>query len=333
MVVATTERAHDGTLSDVGDLDRAALERLGIRYELHDALPLEDLDDAASRAVWNQARLGDPVDEEHVEQLLAELVERGAEFPPIIFYQDESGKKATLSGNHRRRVHELAERPTIRAYEANGLNGLRKEDERVLRLIYEANHGHGKAVAGDDRIRQAIALIENGYTVRAASSAVGMPENRVRDKFEISRATRRLEDQDVETTKIHISNQRRLVNIKNDTVLKEAAKLVPLMDKQTEEVNELVKAVNAERTQEAQLAVVQDYDAMLRRRERPDGNPRDRRPEGVTADVRRFDTAMGAIMRFDVETLRSGIPADFRDRLVERVHEAAAKLTAAKAVL
>jgi hypothetical protein len=31
---------------------------------------------------------------------------------------------------------------------------------------------------------------------------------------------------------------------------------------------------------------------------------------------------IGTILRFDVESLRSGIPNEFRDRLVERVHKA-----------
>src|SRR5262245_33493179 len=125
-----------------GDLDRAALDRLGIRYELEPALPLQELDLDASRAAWNQARLGDPVDADHVEELIAEL-ERGVEFPPIIFYRDDAGKAVVLSGNHRREAYARVGREAIPAYEASGLIGLRKEDPCVLGLIYEANHGHG----------------------------------------------------------------------------------------------------------------------------------------------------------------------------------------------
>ncbi len=53
----------------------------------------------------------------------------------------------TLSGNHRRRAHSDAKRETIRAYEATGLAERRKEDERLLRLIFEANHGHRATAA------------------------------------------------------------------------------------------------------------------------------------------------------------------------------------------
>ena len=317
----------------VGDLDKAALERLGIRYELHEELPLTKLDDEASRAAWNQARLGDPVDQEHVEQLLSEL-ERRAEFPPIIFYRDDGDKWVTLSGNHRRRAFELLERETIPAYEATGLTGLRKEDPRVLLLIYEANRGHGKAVALDDRVHQAIVLIEHGYTVRAAAAALGIPENRVRDQYDAARATRRLEeDLGIDTTGIPPSAQRRLVNIKNDKVAKEAAQIAQLMEKKTQEVNELVKAVNAERTEEAQLAVVRDYGEALKTRQPAPGTPKRGPDSNVSAEFRRFDTAVGTILRFDVESLRSGIPSDFRDRLIDRVREAATVLQAAEQVL
>lgn len=329
----TSDIVQDKVLADVGDLDRAALERLGIAYTLSDDFSLAKLDDAASRQVWNQARLGDPVDEEHVEELLAEL-ERGAEFPPIIVFEDSDGRQVTLSGNHRRQAYGLAGRASIRAYEAVGLKGLRKEDERVLRLIYEANHGHGKPVAVDDRVQQAIVLIENGYTVRAAAAAVGVAESRVRDQHEVARATHRLEELGVDTTHIRISNQRRLANIRNDRVLKEAARVAPLMVKQTEEVNELVKTINGERTEEAQLGVVKDYEATLRIREPQVTSARaGRQQSGISAEVRRLDTAVGTILRFDIESLRSGVPSEFRSRLLERVREAAEKLEAAQGLL
>jgi hypothetical protein len=289
-VMATTapEVESDARASRVGDLDRAALDKLGIRYVFHDEFPLSDLDDEASRQVWNQARLGAPVDEQHVEEMVAEL-ERGVEFPPIIFYRDDRDRCVTLSGNHRRRAHEQTNHETIPVYEATGLAGLRKEDERVLRLIYEANHGHGKQVSSDDRVQQALALIANGYNVRVAAAAVGIPEHRVRDEYDSKRATSRLEDLGVDTTAIPISAQRRLVNVKNDKVVQAAA------------ASPAMKA-----------------------------SPKD---DGLAPEVRRFDTAVGSILRFDIETLRSGLPTEYRDRLLARVKEAAEKLTVAERVL
>src|SRR6266511_42331 len=149
---APTEAAS--TLPEVGDLYRAALERLGIRWVFHEELDLSEIDDSASLAVWSQARLHDPLDEEHIEEMVSEL-ERGAEFPPIVIYRDNARNCVTLSGNHRRRAYAAAGRRTIRAYEAVGLADLRNDDPRVLHLVYEANHGHGKAVASDDKIQQA----------------------------------------------------------------------------------------------------------------------------------------------------------------------------------
>jgi hypothetical protein len=333
MAATTPEAEADAKALLVGDLDRAALDKLGIRYVFHEELPLTDLDDEASRQAWNQARLGDPVDEAHVEEIVAEL-ERGVEFPPIIFYRDEGERCVTLSGNHRRRAYEQTNRETIPAYEATGLTGLRKEDERVLRLIYEANHGHGKQVAIDDRVQQALALIANGYNVRAAAAAVGIPEHRVRDEHDAARATSRLEQElGVNTNEIPLSARRRLVNIKNDKVVKAAAQVVPLMAKKTQEVNELVKAVNEERTEDAQLAVVEEFAEAVKARAAspaPKASPKD---DALAPEVRRFDTAVGSILRFDVEALRSGLPTEYRDRLLARVKEAADRLTAAERVL
>jgi ParB-like nuclease domain len=317
-----------------GDLDRAALERIGIRYELHAAFPLRELDTDASRAVWNQARLGDPVDPDHVEELVAEL-ERGVEFPPIIFYRDDAGKAAVLSGNHRREAYGRVGREEISAYEASGLAGLRKEDPRVLSLIYEANHGHGLPVALDHRVHQAMALIEHGYNVRAAAAAVGIPEGRVRDHYDAARATRRLEvDLGVDTTDIPISAQRRIVNVRSDAIAKAIAEVVPLMEKKTQEVNELVKAVNTERSEEAQLAVVADYAETLRARTpTPSRRGRPPREEGKGPELRKLDAALGTILRFDIETLRSGVTHEERKRLTARVAETIEKLTAAREVL
>jgi hypothetical protein len=332
--MATSETEDVQTTTQPGDLDRAALDRLGIRYEFVAAFPLGELDVDASRAVWNQARLGDPVDPDHVEELVAEL-ERGVEFPPIIYYRDDAGKAAVLSGNHRREAYVRVGREEIPAYDATGLAGLRKEDARVLSLIYEANHGHGLPVALDHRVHQALVLIENGYNVRAAAAAVGIPETRVRDHYDAARATRRLEvDLGVDTTNIPVSAQRRIVNVRNDRVAKAIAEVVPRMDKKTQEVNELVKAVNAERTEEAQLAVVTDYAATLEGRT-PTRSRRGRPPreEGKGPEIRKLDGALGTILRFDVEMLRSGLGHDERERLSTRVQEAIQKLAEAREVL
>jgi hypothetical protein len=317
-----------------GDLDRAALDRLGIRYEFRPAVALKDLDTDASRAVWNQARLGDPVDADHVEELVAEL-ERGVELPPIIFYRDDAGKAAVLSGNHRREAYARVGREEIAAYEASGLEGLRKEDPRVLSLIYEANHGHGLPVSIDHRVHQALALIEHGYNVRAAAGAVGIPETRVRDHYEAARATRRLEvELGVDTTGIPISAQRRIVNVRNDVIAKAIAEVVPLMEKKTQEVNDLVKAVNAERTQEAQLEVVSDYAETLKARTpTPSRRGRPPREDGKGPELRKLDGALGTILRFEVESLRSGLTQEERERLGERVGDAIDKLSAAREVL
>lgn len=331
--MATTE--IDANRSSLpGDMDRAALDRLGIRYEFKPALPVTDLDADASRAVWNQARLGDPVDADHVEELVAEL-ERGIDFPPIIFYRDDAGKAAVLSGNHRREAYARVGRKEIPAYEASGLDGLRKEDPRVLSLIYEANHGHGLPVSVDHRVHQALALIEHGYNVRAAAASVGIPESRVRDHYDAARATRRLEvDLGVDTTEIPISAQRRIVNVRNDVIAKAIAEVVPLMDKKTQEVNELVKAVNAERSQEAQLAVVSDYAETLKARTpMPSRRGRPPREEGKGPELRKLDAALGTVIRFEIESLRSGLTPDERERLAARVREAIEKLNAAREVL
>src|SRR2546425_9233257 len=99
MTTTEAEAESNGRPLAAGDFDRAALDKLGIRYILREEFPLAELDDEASRQAWNQARLGDPVDEAHVEEMAAEL-ERGVEFPPIIVYRDDKGRSVTLSGNH-----------------------------------------------------------------------------------------------------------------------------------------------------------------------------------------------------------------------------------------
>jgi hypothetical protein len=325
------ETAMNSNQPEPGDLDRAALDRLGIGFTFHEGFNVDKIDEPASRMVWNQARLGDPVDERHVETLRAEL-ERGVELPPIIVYRDQASQWVTLSGNHRVRAYQLEGRRTIQAYEATGLAGLRVEDPRVLLLVYEANHGHGKAVDLDDRLEQGLSLIAHGKSIRAAAAALGVPEGRLRDHYEASRATHRLEeDLGVATDEIPISAQRRLANIRSDRVAKAAAAVVPLMDRKTSEVNELVKAVNLERTEEAQLAVVKDYEATLQSRPR-DAERRRQSPQ-VPPDIRRLDTALGTIIRFEVESLRSGVPSELRDRLKERTREAIGRLGLAEELL
>jgi hypothetical protein len=76
--------------------------------------------------------------------------------------------------------------------------------------------------------------------------------------------------------------------------------------------------------------VVKDYEETLK----TEPKPRPGRPSsGLPAEVRKFDTAVGTILRFDIESLRDGITADLRARLQERVREAATKLETAKSLL
>jgi ParB-like nuclease domain len=317
-------------LVQAGDFDRAVLEELGEPYELVE-IPLADIDIDRSRRVLNQVRFGlDAWDEEHVEALRTVLDQDGA-LPPGIVHRDEDGHYVILSGNHRYPAYKNAERDTMKFYVATGLAGIPTTDPRAQDVALRANVAHGDPVSVGDRIEQAARLVETGhYSIKDAARALAVPEGKLRDLVEKNRSRMRLVEIGVAVDEIPISVARRLNAISSDRVLQKAAELVPQMAQKAEETNRLVVEINEARSEGDQLEIVRRTAEALASAGTAQAQARRRKGGAlVSPKVRRFDGALGVIIRLSPEELAAqSLPTEFRDHLRSRLSDAAAAIAA-----
>jgi hypothetical protein len=321
---------HTGTVQ-AGDFDRAVLEELEEPFELID-VSLADVDIDRSRRVLNQVRLGlGAVNEEHVETL-ATVLEQGGLLPQGIAHRDPEGHLVILSGNHRFPAYKAAGRSSMPMYLATRLERIPTTDPRVQDVALRANVAHGDPVNTEHRIEQASRLVESGhYSIKEAARALRVPEGKLRDHVEKVKSRRRLAEAGVPLSDkdIPISVARRLNAIGSDEVLKAAAGLVPLMAQKAEETNRLVVAINEARSERDQLAVIAEKAKELDAAGTAQAQARGIKGGAlVSPKIRRLDGALGVVVRFDADELKTTMPAEFRDRLRARIDEALAALTA-----
>jgi ParB-like chromosome segregation protein Spo0J len=314
-----------------GDFDRAVLEELEEPFELID-VSLADVDIDRSRRVLNQVRLGlGSVNDEHVETL-ATVLEQGGLLPPGIAHRDPEGHLVILSGNHRFPAYKAAARSSMPIYLASGLERVPTTDPRVQDVALRANVAHGDPVTTEHRIEQASRLVESGhYSIKEAARALRVPEGKLRDHVEKVKSRRRLAEAGVPLSDkdIPISVARRLNAIGSDNVLKAAAGLVPLMAQKAEETNQLVVAINEARSERDQLAIIAEKAKELQTAGTTQAKARGVRGGAlVSPKIRRLDGALGVVVRFDADELKTTMPAEFRERLRGRLGEAVEALTA-----
>jgi integrase/recombinase XerD len=117
----------------------------------------------------NQARF-QPIDESRVETY-AEAMKRADKFPPVISH-GKIGKLIQVDGNHRLQAAIRVKKP-LDTYIINA------PAQTVVALTFEANVRHGWGTSEDERVQQALYLMENGASVKSAASALAISEKLV----------------------------------------------------------------------------------------------------------------------------------------------------------
>jgi len=225
-----------------------------VDYELDRNFPLANVDLESS--LKNQARLRVPLNEDVVETY-AEAMENGAEFPPCVGYMQ--GKKLIfIDGNHRGAAYSLLDVVDIPVFIVKNAS-----TDMILKLTYEANVPHGIPNSKEDRLDHAMWLVRSGgHSQRVAATVMNVKAADLQAALSRSEADRRAAALSVKRahwSAISISSRRRLNAIKSDAAFRKAVDVVFKMDLKTGDVSELVSAVNRERTNAAQLKVLDKY--------------------------------------------------------------------------
>ncbi len=220
-------------------------------YTLVTGLPVTAFDQ--ERSLRNQARLGAPIQDDLADQYALDM-ENGDTFPPGIAWRNEqTGLLELCDGNHRL---EGAIR-TRRAWDVYLIECAM--ETRVL-ITLEANLRHGRAASIEDKIHHALYAIDNGMTIKRAALTFHVEEKDVRGAVVDQRASRRADDCGIPPmswTGLKQGHRRRLANVQNDNVFREAVLLVSEARLAQGQCNALIRDINQGPANEAaQLAVV-----------------------------------------------------------------------------
>jgi ParB-like chromosome segregation protein Spo0J len=264
----------------VGNADiEAWLTERSVQWEFNPTLPLDRVDRA--RSLTNQARL-EPLNQEVVDRYTADM-NRGDQFPPVIALDAGGrGKLRLLGGNHRLWAHVAAGHKTLPAYV------VKAEPEMAMRLTYEDNRRHGLPPSDDERIIQAIHLIDTGWTQEAAAACVGVPSPRISQERTMIKAARRAKDLglDIDAFNALQRNARyHLGRLRSDPVFVEASALAIKARMSVDQVKELCTRLQDAKSDNDAMQVIGLEEESLRDRIQRTGGGKAKRTRTPRVDV------------------------------------------------
>ncbi len=285
---------------------------------------LEQVDKVASHR--NQARVSGPINDETVV-LYAAAIEQGDQFPPLVVHQKKDGKFVVIDGNHRVAAYELNDIQTSEAYVVSDIN----ETQRLV-LTYESNAKHGLPTGLQERLRQAINMVEMGATMIDASKTLGLPFTRVQNAVAQFRTDKRLTQLGVPRwDRIPTTSRRRLSAIASNKVLTDTAKLAVESQMSGADIESLIVRINSKKGSETdQIAVVEQE----RETRKDDIKTSAGGRIGWSRPALGLNSILSRTVRLDVEAIRNdSIGSDQKKRLRARTVEAMDKLRKVAEVL
>jgi hypothetical protein len=233
------------------DIETELSEKYGVKWAFLSGVPTSQFD--YDRSMHNQARF-EAVDEKTVD-LYTEAVKRGDVFPAVLAYRPTARSRfVMIDGNHRLSAHVRAE-ANLSVYEVD-----RNTDARTIALMtFAFNTRHGRPTSEQERVVQAVYLVENGASIDAAASAVSIAPRVLKRAMARSAADARADEVGLKRNEwdtLAATTKSRLVNISTDEGFHDAALLTYAAKLDAAEVFELVALLNATKSSAKQRAIV-----------------------------------------------------------------------------
>ncbi len=230
------------------------LDDKGLTWRFVPDFPLSGID--RDKSLANQARLGDPVDPAVVEEY-REAIRRGDRFPAIVLAQAAPKSVAvTIDGNHRSEAARTAGQETFGAYVVKARPGT----HQVVALTMEANTRHGRPTSTEERVQQALWMVDNLRTsVDKAAAVVNVSAGTVRSRWDKVKADRRADEvglKRIDWDGLGATVRSKLLSIFTDEGFKAAARLAVTARLTNAEVDDMISVVNESRSAAKQVAVV-----------------------------------------------------------------------------
>ena len=298
------------------------LDKKGVTWVFHPRVEPSEFD--AAKSLGNQARIAKPIDEARVEQY-AEAMRRGEIFPPVIAH-GKPGKYVIADGNHRLHGALRAKKP-LRMY-------LISADARTIVLItFEANTRHGLPTSEDERIQQALYLIDNGANIPEAAAALSLSRKVVDRASQQRNAEQRFMTNNIPLMiieKLGKPIKNRLKDISTDEGFVAAVNLTNDAALVWNEVAELVTETNALRSSSKQVEYVASLRENLYRDRIQDSGGGTFTRKSSRGPKGRVNMSVGNLLSMewdDLDSIASGYLGPEREEAAEKLTTAAQRLT------
>lgn len=280
------------------------IARFGVTWEFVTGVSAGSFDIEAS--LKNQARLGDPVDQTLVDEYVLGL-RNGDDLPAVVAYRGDGGKYVIIDGNHRLKAHQEVEQP-LAVYEVQGRRAT------LIVMTYEANTParHGKVTAYDDRVKQALFLVDQDVSARDAARRLNVKAGDVSGAAAKREADRRSVKAGILPTDwLRIKSdaaRRRLASINTDGGFRAAVRLSIDAGLGAQAVSDLVTFINESRSEAEQEQMVaakaDEYRDRIQETLGGDAAPAPGRPGAGRSPRARLGSALGLVKALPpVETI------------------------------
>lgn len=293
------------------------LDSKGVQWEFHPAVETDQFD--AQKSLHNQARF-QPIDEKRVETYV-EAMKRGDQFPPIIAH-GKMGKLVVADGNHRLQS-------AIKAKKALPVYVITADPQTIVLITFEANTRHGLSTNEEERVQQALYLMDNGASVKSAAAALAIPEKLVNAASIRRNTDQRFLENNISALiieKLTEPVKRRLAQISTDEGFVAAVELAYRSNMTSGEAFTFVTDINELRSSAKQVQFIQQREQdMTDRIAGSGGGVLNRRPQGPKA---RLSIAMGSILNLpdDLDLIKKQYVGPEAEEAAKRMRQAARRL-------
>lgn len=237
------------------DAVESHLGRAGVEWEYLRDIPIAQIDGKASAMNQARWRTQDRIMRDLVDTYGIAMLD-GDVFPALVAYRRENGLYVLMGGNHRLLAAKAAGIRSVDAYL------VKSSDPMMVRLITTTlNNLEGVRSSADDNIEQAKQWLKQyGRTIKEAAAWFRVKPDSLAEALRAEQAVTRLDALRIEIPeKMARSTLSDLNGIPNDRALQETASLMIRAGLRGDEATRLIRAVRDQRTEDAQIATVEQW--------------------------------------------------------------------------
>lgn len=248
----------------------------GVEWEYWPEFPIEEID--VEKSLHNQARMFEPLDPTVVAQY-AEAFKRGDPFPGVVVAKTNQRQRGVLvDGNHRLNGMVAAGGNDIDAYVIT-----KARPAVIVQLTFESNVRHGKPTSHEERVNQAVWLVDNGAKREQAAASLNIKVADINRAWQRIAADRRADEVGLnrrDWEAVAAGHRVRLTQVATDEGFRAAANLAFRAVLTQEELVELIRDINSTKSAAKQVAVVKQWEITFSDRIQAAGGGTVRGPHG-----------------------------------------------------